>query len=365
MRVVLVLCLMSTPVLGQTSYFNQGLLRQGTADLDLRYLGAASSNSVFNASNYLWGLIAGIPPGPFVLRGGDTMTGSLVMQTGGIFSGDGSGLTNLPSAGIVWDGGASDINMGFLTNIDTVEAAGVAAQFFFGDGTGISNVPVTLAQLPAGVLTNFDTRSWTNSNTTDATSPTSASALKTGGGLSVAKQIFSGSNGFFGGTVSATNGAYVGMNANGGIAPANSVSPLGAWGFMSLTNSQNINVLVSGTYYNIINFNYAYTNSFGASMTGGYLTNTIAGWYRIALNVSCIAPSPSDSMDADVTINDVVDERIASHTTAPSGAGKYVSMSASGVLYLSAGTRISIGITDTSATGNIGVLHAQLSVGTP
>lgn len=175
---------------------------------------------------------------------------------GGIYYGDGSGLTNLPSS----------------TNAEYVLQSPLT--------NAVTNFTVSMAQLPDVALTNFDTRVWTNnaglyvgtnisivpnsptptfkanfgsantmvvtngqvaigkatptagrtldvsgdiaasgfirgaiagttgtfSDTTESTSPTSSSSLKTSGGLSVAKQITSGSNGFFGGQITATNG---------------------------------------------------------------------------------------------------------------------------------------------------------------
>lgn len=162
-----------------------------------------------------------------------------------------------------------------------------------------------------------------------------------------------------------TNGLFY-VATNNGIAGAlNHTTPLHTWGFLSLTNAQNINISVAGTYHPITNYNRIYTNEFRGTITGGNLTNTLAGWYRITLNVSCSAPTANDSMDADLMVNGTITEEIASHVTAPAGAGKFVNLAATGIQWLPANTKLQIGITDTTGTGNISVTHAMLTVGSP
>lgn len=169
-------------------------------------------------------------------------------------------------------------------------------------------------------------------------------------------------------TVNAYNatGSSFTYNAQANTGVAAGQSPLGNWGFISLDSSQTVNVAVKGTYYRVAAFQHAYTNRFGASLSTGRLTNTIAGWYRIGIGCSAAAPTANDAMDVDLMVNDVATEYIASHSTAPAGAPpKYITMAASGILYLSANSYLSIGITDTDNTGNITVLHAQLTIGSP
>lgn len=166
------------------------------------------------------------------------------------------------------------------------------------------------------------------------------------------------------GQVIATTGLYNTPN-NNAVYVGNVKSQIGAWGFLSLTNAVNINIAATGTYADITTYNRTYTNEFGSSPTTGKLAPAVSGWYRITLVVSLKGPSPGDSMDADIMIGGTANEEIASHTTDISGANKYCNLTASGIHYLTAGTLVNIGITDTDHTGNINVLHAQLIIGSP
>ena len=165
--------------------------------------------------------------------------------------------------------------------------------------------------------------------------------------------------------VYATGGLYRNVQTNNHAGPLNAQQPIGEFGFLSLSNAQNIAVAVAGTYVPITNFNYIITNRFIGAVTNGTLTNLESGFYRISINASILPPSAGDSLECDLFLNGAANEYIACHVTAPAGTPKAMPMSSSGILYLPAGTGLQIGITDANNTGNISVIHAQLVIGTP
>lgn len=137
------------------------------------------------------------------------------------------------------------------------------------------------------------------------------------------------------------------------------------YGFLSLSQTQLIAISVAGTYVPITHFDLFTGSNFVGDTAKGSLTNNVAGFYRISLNASLQAPTSNDSVEIDVLINGAQNEAIASHTTSPSVASRAMSASCQGILFLPAGTLIEIGVTDASATGNITVIHAQITVDQP
>jgi hypothetical protein len=137
------------------------------------------------------------------------------------------------------------------------------------------------------------------------------------------------------------------------------------YGFITVHSSHTINIAVAGTYYPVVGYDDYNFLGFKVDLTNGKLICGVSGYYYISFNCSFVGPSPADSLDADLMVNGVVTEWIASHTTAASGAGKYVNLSASGIIHLNAGDYIQIALTDNNSTGNVTLIHAQLSATTP
>jgi hypothetical protein len=151
-------------------------------------------------------------------------------------------------------------------------------------------------------------------------------------------------------------------------APASPIiQPIGHFGFLSMTNPAGSPVIIgsAGVYQPVTNYQFAITNSFGANLAKGILTNLVAGYYRITISSSSIPPTASDAVDTDLMINGTVTELIAAHSTGQTGASKYITMGTSGILYLPAGSWLQIAVTDTTTTGTFSVNHAQLTIDTP
>lgn len=107
MRLLIVLLLFCISASGQTiSYFNQGFLRQPSADLDRNYLGISSSlatsNLVWVTSNALYAIGASA----YVKKAGDSMSGPLTNQIVDPSYLDNLVISNLTviSGGVGWNG---------------------------------------------------------------------------------------------------------------------------------------------------------------------------------------------------------------------------------------------------------------------
>ena len=138
-----------------------------------------------------------------------------------------------------------------------------------------------------------------------------------------------------------------------------------AFAVLTLSNSQLIAISVAGVYKPITNFNLFLGTNFLGNPALGSVSNLVAGWYRISLNASLQAPTSNDSIECDLFLNGAQDEHIASHTTSPGAANRAITVNCQGILFLAANSEIQIGITDASATGNMTVIHAQITVDQP
>lgn len=139
------------------------------------------------------------------------------------------------------------------------------------------------------------------------------------------------------------------------------------FGFMSISNlATHVTLSGSGTYATVTNWDVVSLNKFTSSAvntTGGTLTNSFPGWYRVFYSVTC-TPGNSDTVEVDLGINGVSSDLIAAHQTA-SNPAKSISLSGGGVMYLNAGTAVSLRLQNQNST-TIGAFdHAQLVIGTP
>lgn len=188
MRVILILLLLSLSAHAQSiSYFNQGLLRQPSAEADRNYLGVYGSNITG------WGTS---PSTPFVKVAGDYMTGSLTNTS--LVSIRGSGTyarlsfeVQDPGFPGVWLASAIDfLNTGVMTFMPDsvfngrisqdlivgVHQAGIdGTGMFFGNGAGLTNIPS--AGLPSWVAYTTSNQTFTGINTFTNTSGTNQGLL--------------------------------------------------------------------------------------------------------------------------------------------------------------------------------------------
>lgn len=141
----------------------------------------------------------------------------------------------------------------------------------------------------------------------------------------------------------------------------------GTWGFLTITNvGTHVTLGGIGAYATVTNWNKAYLNGFTSSTvgtTGGSLTNTIAGWYRVTFTVT-LTPGNSDQIEAEIAINGVNSDTIAGHSNTGNPA-KSIEVSGTGVLFLPANTGVSIMIQNVNSTTVSSFDHAQLVIGTP
>lgn len=393
MKAMLSVCLLLLAVgcRSQTiSYFNQGFLRQPDAASDRRYLGVSGSNEWIAATTALTNIINSVSNNAWHTTGNtlaaDGTLGTLnnhnllltinSISYGGLFTDGGVVVGNSATHGVVnnaiaigssaFGGGASCIAIG------NGATAGASRSLALGQDANASGIASAAIGYQAAA-NNDGSFVWNDLTHSGGYSDLVADqfVVSASGGIDLHSW---GAGVFTDGPLNSTNtinsynatGSSFTYNAQANPSVAAGQSPLGNWGFLSLDSSQTVNVAVKGTYYVVAAYQHAYTNRFGAALSTGYLTNTIAGWYRIGIGCSAAAPTANDAMDVDVMVNGVVSEYIASHSTAPSGAPpKYVTLFASGILYLAANSYVSIGITDTDNTGNITILHAQLTIGSP
>jgi Divergent InlB B-repeat domain len=146
----------------------------------------------------------------------------------------------------------------------------------------------------------------------------------------------------------------------------NNTAPLPAilaqYGFLSLHSTQTVVIASPGTYVAVKNYTDSVVSGFTADLVNGTLTCALAGFYRVFLGVSFAASASADSVDADLFINGLNNEFIASHSTAPTGANKYQMLGAEGIMQLNVGDTLSIALNDSTQAATLTLVHAQLVV---
>lgn len=190
-----------------------------------------------------------------------------------------------------------------------------------------------------------------------------------GAGVTADGPVYSGN------TINSTNSGSVipytyYAEQNVGLVAAGQM-PMGCWGcisaFGAATRVNLGNAVTQNTYYPITNYNHVVTNHWVANTwttTNGILMNVFAGYYRITFAFSGRGGT-GDQLEVDVATNNVVTDVIAAHGSSGAGAGKDISMSGTGILYLPAATKVGLRVQDTSASAAITVSHAAITVGTP
>lgn len=147
--------------------------------------------------------------------------------------------------------------------------------------------------------------------------------------------------------------------------PATDVdNPVGSFGSMMLNGVTNtVSVASAGVYYQLTNYVTLRTNNFGANKFTGYLTNVLAGFYRVGYYVVCLSGA-SDTLEAEVFVNDVGKEEISGFHTFDNPA-RVDDISGSGTLYLPANSAVSLRLNNRTDDDDVTVWRASLTIGTP
>ena len=172
--------------------------------------------------------------------------------------------------------------------------------------------------------------------------------------------VTSNGNATLSGSLTATNGVYAGVQANAVAAAMN--NPLGFFGTLRMTTTNALALPVDATYYNVTNWNNAITNQFGAALSTGYLTNTVAGYYRLSATISFIGAA-SELYEVCVLTNGVDSEMISSKKQFSTGTPRYDAVPVTGRMYLPANTAISLAVKNTADNTDLTIHRACLDVG--
>lgn len=133
---------------------------------------------------------------------------------------------------------------------------------------------------------------------------------------------------------------------------------------MMLNGTTNtVTVGSAGTYYTLTNYGTVRTNGFGANPATGFLTNTVAGYYRITVYASMISGA-SDTLEGETFLNETGKEEISLFGSYDAPA-RVRTMSSTGILYIPANTGISFRLNNRTDNDNITVWRAAITVGTP
>jgi hypothetical protein len=157
------------------------------------------------------------------------------------------------------------------------------------------------------------------------------------------------------------------------LCPSNSVvgadfmNPVGEFGFMNRYNQTNTPTLILTTYTNLLatsGYERTFTNGFQTALATGYLTNTIAGFYRAALDVTALGAA-NQHLELCVLTNNVDSDLVGAQDQFSNTQVRKKSIGASGIVYLPALTGVSIGIKSTNDTTAVLIFKANLTIGTP
>lgn len=164
-----------------------------------------------------------------------------------------------------------------------------------------------------------------------------------------------------------TNGLIYGefdnrlLRVNGNLDVTNTIFGMRPFGSLMLIGDENLNLAVSGTYYQVVNYDVLSTNYFASSLANGTLTNLVAGYYKI--DITC-------SFDGSGGVNDLFESSVFTNTTEcatisfhrKTGSADTGSAASSGIVYLPANCRIDARFQNTSSTGTIVLRHYNLTV---
>jgi hypothetical protein len=129
-----------------------------------------------------------------------------------------------------------------------------------------------------------------------------------------------------------------------------------------MTTTNTLSLPVDVTYYNVTNWTGAITNGFGAAVATGYLTNTLAGYYRLSATISFIGTA-NELYEVCILTNNVDSEMVSSKKQFASSNPRYDAVPVMGRLYLPANTAISLAIKNTADNTPLTIHRACLDVG--
>ena len=163
--------------------------------------------------------------------------------------------------------------------------------------------------------------------------------------------------------VIATNGLYHFIaQTNATLGFTNVLQPKHAFGFMSMYTT-NVVSGGAGVYAVVTNFTTARSNLMGCSLKGGVITNTIAGFYKVDINLSGVAVDNSATVEGDLLLNGVERDDV-SFITVFDNPARVRTMSATGILYMTNNTPITFQV-KSSGAGGITLWRAQVVISSP
>ena len=139
------------------------------------------------------------------------------------------------------------------------------------------------------------------------------------------------------------------------------LQPISMFGTLRMTKTNLVTTPVGGTYYNVTNWSGYIANGFTANTTLGFVTNSVAGYYRIIADLSFIGAN-AELYEVCVLTN-MVDSELISSKKQFSTPGRYDCVPVSGRMYLYANTAISLAVKSAADTTQITVHRASLDVG--
>ena len=139
------------------------------------------------------------------------------------------------------------------------------------------------------------------------------------------------------------------------------LQPIGMFGTLRMEATNLVATPVGGTYYNVANWGGYIAHGFTANTTLGFLTNSVAGYYRIMADISFIGAN-GELYEVCVLTN-MVDSEFVSSKKQFTTPGRYDCIPVSGRMYLYPNTAVSLAVKSTTDTGQITVHRASLDVG--
>lgn len=165
-------------------------------------------------------------------------------------------------------------------------------------------------------------------------------------------------------TITGTNGVYLYAPTNGVAPPTTVYQPLGFFGSMMMTGVTNtVTVSAQNTYYVVTNFQTLRTNQFIADGKTGFLTNLVAGYYRIMYYLA-MTTGTSDLMESELQVNGVGREEVSSFSMEDNPA-RIKTITVNGVLYLPANSYVCVTVNNRTAAANINIWRGGFTIGTP
>jgi hypothetical protein len=141
------------------------------------------------------------------------------------------------------------------------------------------------------------------------------------------------------------------------------LQPIGLFGSLMM-GTTNYTYGAQNAYLTLTNYGTVRTNGVLANAVTGFLTNTIAGFYRIHGAVSLL-PATADMIELEVFINETGREEISSFGAYDNPPRVRTLPLTGGIIYLPANSGVSLRVNNRSATNTAAIWRASLNIGTP